>query len=87
VTIDETTAPKEVVDADFGRKFGALREDYDPYKVPPDFELAKRHKTAKAVSCLAERLDDDQEEDESQLCPCCNFPYESTSFNLCASIF
>jgi hypothetical protein len=31
-------------------------------------------------------LDDDEEEDESKLCPCCNFPYESNRFSLCASI-
>ena len=45
-------------------KFGTSRDDFDPWKVPPDFEAAHRHAIAKRVTCLADRLEDDIIEDE-----------------------
>ena len=45
-------------------KFGTSRDDFDPWKVPPDFEAARRHALAKRVTILADRLDDDLIEDE-----------------------
>ena len=65
------------------RTFGTFRRDFDPYKIPPDFEAAHKHALANRVTNHADRFDDDAIEHEDELCPCCNFPFKSEPFGLC----
>ena len=64
-------------------KFGHSRDDFDPWKIPPNFDDADKHAIAKRVNKLASHLESDQYTDEDNLCPCCNFPIENNAFGLC----
>ena len=55
-----------------------IANDYDPYRVPANLQMAENHGKARQVGKLKET--------PQKVCPCCGLPIEKELFSLCCSL-
>ena len=60
-------------------------KEYNPYKIPPDIELAKQHGIARRV-CLPLRFTTVRNNPHALRCPCCELPFENQQIKLSCTL-
>ena len=86
-TTDAHPEERDLVDGQLHRTktLTPIRDDFDPYRVPPNFFYCDLHQKCRRVLQLQAKFDEDNEALDDY-CPCCNYPIEGDVFPMKCSI-